>query len=357
MKKYFILLFLLLFSGSVFSQENLQEKISKGTELAYNDNLLEALDYFQELEKDYPHHPLPYFFQIAVIEKIQVDYMTDYGEKEFQRLLKKGLQIAENFHKNNPSDPEGDFYLGGIIGYSGLHTFRTRNAFSVFMDVLSAIRHLKQAYALKPDLYDIYYGLGCYYYWKAVKAPFLYVFGGRQKDKKQGLDYLSLVSQKGIYGKSEARSALVRALVNEKLFDEALKIVDDDIAQYPCSVVRLRFRQEIDALLKNWLAVYEDSQRIEKLLSEKSFTGTDAWIHLYYFKGLSALELGKTEEAEFCYKTAVRLCCIHGTESSDNEDRVGRAKKTVKKLEKIKKEKFRELLWKTHLMIDAPVSS
>ena len=354
MKQFFNIIILLLIYSPAFSlqKSNLKERIFQGTELAYNDNLLEALDYFQELETDFPDHPLPLFFQIAIIEKIQVDYMTDYGEKEFLRLLKKGTQIAEEFHKVHPDEPEGHFYLGGIIGYSGLHTFRTKNAFSVFMDVLSAVRHIKKAYALNPDLWDIYYGLGCYYYWKAVKAPFLYVFGGRQKDKNQGLDYLRLVSEKGIYAKSEARSALVRALVNEKLFDEALRIVDEDITQYPRSVVRLRFRLEINALLNKWLEVYEDSQRIEKLLSEKSFTGTDAWIHLYYFKGLSALELGKTEEAEFCYKTAVRLCSIHGTESSDNVHKVGKAKKTVKKLEKIKKEKFKELLWKTQLLIE-----
>ncbi len=353
MKIFSTVFFLLLISLPVLSSEteSLQKKISLGAELAYNDNLLEALDYFQELEKNYPDHPLPLFFQIAIIEKIQVDYMTDYGEKEFLRLLQKGTHTAETFHKTNPSDPEGYFYLGGIIGYSGLHTFRTKNAFSVFMDVLSAVRHIKKAYILNPDLWDVYYGLGCYYYWKSVKAPFLYVFGGRQKEKKLGLDYLRLVSKKGIYGKSEARSALVRALVNEKFFDEALGIVNEDIAEYPRSVVRLRFRQEINAILKKWLEVYEDSQRIEKLLSEKSFTGTDAWIHLYYFKGLSSLELGKTEDAEFCYRTAVRLCSIHGTESSVNEHRVDKAKKTVKKLEKIKREKFDELLWKTHLLI------
>ena len=315
--------------------EAFSQKILKGIDMAYNDNLLPALKYFKELEKEYPDNPAPLFLQMASIEKIQVDYMSDYLENEFGKTAEKATRITERYITLNPSSADGYFFLGGIQGYYGLHVYRMGHKMGVFMEGLKAIKNLKKAYDLDPTLWDTYYGLGCYYYWKAAKAPFLYFLqSSRDHDRQEGLEMLKMAAEKGLYGKMEARSALIRSLLNEERYDEALKYVEEGLAGYPRWVAMLRFRQEIHFHQKNWLGIYEDSQRLEKLLAEKPYTGPDAWVHLYFFKGTSALELEKTEEALSYFNMVIKLCKIHKNQIEINKQLLSVAKKKLKKIRK-----------------------
>jgi len=328
----------LIFSSSFVRAEilgpELFHNVMRATELAYADHLLESLDAFQNIQKEFPDHPVGYFYEIAVLEKMQSDYMNNYREDDFDPLFKKAMQIAEQFIKDHPNDPQGYFFLGGIQGFYGIHYYRLGELFSVFSYALSGVNNMCKVKQMDPLLYDVYYGLGSYTYWKAAKAPFLYFFGrARQEDKERGISDLMTAARKGVYSIYEARGALVKVLMNERRHREAIHWLEETLEKYPTALYAYRFRTEIYLKDKNWQGVFDDASIMEKLIAQKNYAGPEAFVNALYLKGFSAMKLQrKTEAVE-----AFRKCVAIGEPAKKTMLEYGpwvvKAKKFLRKLE------------------------
>ncbi|MBN2145546.1 MAG: tetratricopeptide repeat protein [Candidatus Aureabacteria bacterium] len=317
-----------IFSPALF------QKIIHATEKAFADDLLDSLKEFEAIKDEIPNSPVGYLYLVAVLDKLQSDYMTDYREEDFPELFRNAHEVGEAYIRNHPGDPVGYLYLGGIQGYYSLHYYRVKGLFSAFTHGLRAINNLKIANRMNPELWDTYYGLGTYTYWKAEKAGFLFLFTGKRKsEKEKGIRYLVTAAEKGTYSSAEARGSLVRVLINEHLYDEALQWLNIGIEKYPTSAYQFRFRIEIYIQKKEWSTALKDSIQLEKILSSKPYTGPDAWIHLYYYMGLCHKKLNQMEEAKEAFKK-----CIE-TEEKYNEkvllyhSLVFKARKESRKLE------------------------
>ena len=310
------------------------KKIIHATESAYADNLLESLKEFEAIKNESPESPVGYLYVIAVLDKLQSDYMTDYREADFPGLFNTANQVGENYIRAHPDDPVGYLYLGGIQGYYSLHYFRVKGLFSAFTHGLKAINNLKIANRMNPELWDTYYGLGTYTYWKAEKAAFLFLFNWKRKsEKEKGIRYLVTAAEKGTYSSAEARGSLVRVLINEHLYDEALQWLNTGINKYPTSAYHFRFRMEIYINKKNWNAAYEDGLQLEQILLSKTFTGPDAWIHLYYYMGLCANYLHKNEKAMAAFKKCLETEAKFKGKNLLYRPLVLKARRILKKLE------------------------
>jgi tetratricopeptide (TPR) repeat protein len=331
----FFLVFLPTSTRAEFLSPKLFDKVMKATELAYADNILESLDAFKNIQKEFPDHPVGYFYEIAVLEKMQSDYMNNYRENDFREIFKKAIQVAEQFTKDHPKDPQGYFFLGGIEGFYGIHYYRVGGLLSVFSYALSAVNNLYKAKDIDPLLYDVYYGLGSYTYWKADKAPFLYFFGRkRQADKERGISNIMTAARKGVYSLHEARGALVKMLMNENRHREAAHWLEETLEKYPTSLYAHRFRAEIYLKEENWQGVFENACAMEKLIFQKKYAGPEAFVNALYLKGLSAMKLYKKTEAVEAFRKCVEIGEPVKKQMLEYGPWVSKSKKFLKKLER-----------------------
>ncbi len=305
MKQLIIIFYLIFICLSIFSEEftpEIFDELKIYTKMAYNDEFDEPLKYFKNLQEKMPNHPMGYFFEIAALEKIQADYMTDYNEVYFQKLLSKAISVTEKFVKSNPKEPLGIFFLGCIYGYKGTHNYRIGNVVSALIEGLKAVNNLKKAHEMDEKLWDVYYGLGVYKYWKSEYSSKVNPFAAdKPKNQTKGIEYLKTAIEKGTYSNSEAACALIRIYMHEKQYSDAYDLIMNQIKKYPNSIFLRRFKSDVLRKLEKWQEVYNENLIITKLLDSKSFTGSNAWLHNCYSRGISAMKLGKTEESRKCF--------------------------------------------------------
>lgn len=313
--------------------EDQSSRIAILTEKAYNDKLLEALDGFEKIIAEIPDHPVGYFYKIAILDKIQADYFTTLNEKKFGPLFNKSFKVGQKFIKNYPYNPLGYFFLGAIQGYHGLHYFRTESRLSVFMSGVRAVKNLQKAVNIDENLYDAYYGLGIYYYYKSEKAPFLYFFGkGRDKDKQKGIKSLRLAATKGTYGTFEARGSLVKVLIYEEEYSQALKMLSESIQKYPESVYRWRFRASVYKKMGDWENALNDNTMLIDLIAKKKYSGSDAFVDAFYNQGFFLAKLKENEEAINYFSKCINIRKSFPKKKGQLSQLVRKAKKQIKRL-------------------------
>jgi tetratricopeptide (TPR) repeat protein len=87
--------------------------------------------------------------------------------------------------------------------------------------------------AYDSTLYDLYFGIGGYHYWKSAKAGFLRWIGIFKNEKEKGIDELYIAYDSSTISKTSARSALAYIYINEEEYDSAIAIIDEIRAEYP----------------------------------------------------------------------------------------------------------------------------
>lgn len=178
------------------------ELLLKGIHQVHNEEYFEAIATFEKLIDHLPDHPVGYFGKAAAYKTIMQNYRVNQYETALDSLLNLTIQIGE---KASRKDVLARFYLGGAYGYRGLHKVRKRNWLGAFNDGLKGINALQEVLEIDPTLYDAYFGLGAYHYWRSAKAKILRVFTFSKTTKKGG---------SGKYGRPFAKGLIQPSSVN-----------------------------------------------------------------------------------------------------------------------------------------------
>ena len=150
--------------------------------------------------------------------------------------------IGKKKKNGEPPDEWLYFYLGGALGFRGLYRFNRNKFLSAFRDGIGAIKQLDICMKLDPNMYDAYYGLGCFYYWKSAKSRFLWFLPFVSDERAKGIEDLITAVKKGRYTKKEARNALLRVYLNEQLYSQTIKLADIIEKEFPEDVFCLIFK-------------------------------------------------------------------------------------------------------------------
>ena len=175
-------------------------------------------------------------------------------------------------------------------------------------DTWGAIKDGRKAHkllhkAVKGDstLYDAYYGLGMYHFWKSKKAHTVIKYFGwlfRIKDERErGIRELYTAMDKGSYARFPAMRALFSILIEENRNDELISLTREYVKSFPDDLFHKWFLGIAYIRKKKWqqsLATYED---IEKHLKGVEFRGIEADAECLYYKALCLYHLGRKNEA------------------------------------------------------------
>lgn len=204
-------------------------------QLLFDDRFTEADSLIAAYRQSAPLDPTGILFQAGSLVTQMTDREEEITPDNFKALIDSCLQLTDdNLDLGTPREQAWRFLIRGHA-----HAYRSIYS-SHFGSFTSAIDHgfdAKGEYqrGLKADstLYDLYFGLGSYHYWKSAKAGFLRWIGIFSNDKAKGIRELQLAADSSLVSREAAANALIWVYFDNDQFDQAKLLVDSAMHRYP----------------------------------------------------------------------------------------------------------------------------
>ncbi len=259
-------------------------ELTIGLNQVSNNRFIEALALFDSLQQVFPHHPAPYFYKAATYQSWMLTYRFNKFHDEFQENAKLAIDKGNKLLETD-NDPWLNFYVGAAHGFIALHRFRQHNWIGAYFEGRRAIKNFNQALKKSPNLYDCYFGLGGYHYWRTAKSKFIKVVAFWMRDRRKlGLEQQQLSIDRGRYCPEEATHGLIIALYHHGDYDQALAL--SNIAMKlsdPPALGALYMRGRLMFWYKDWPAVQDLFQKILNRLAAQPYQSISYQVECKYW--------------------------------------------------------------------------
>ena len=209
--------------------------IGRGIDQSIRQNYAEAESTFSKIIRLEKNHPRGYFFLAAVVQSKMMDFETDRWEESFLSLLKKAEHYAKKLIKQNKQNAWAHFYLGSVFSYRAFYNGKSKEYISAIKYGLAGISSLEKAIKLDSTVYDAYFGIGSYKYWRSKLTRYFNWLPLISDERKPGIEMVKLSAQKGKYTKYAAINELTWILIDDGKVTEALKWAKLGLQNYPHS--------------------------------------------------------------------------------------------------------------------------
>lgn len=281
--------------------------IDKALDLVYQKKYFDAIAICEQVIQKYPENPMGYLGQAGAYHIIMLNYRVSLFDHEFDSLTTLAIKTGDAATKIYKDDPNAFFVLGAAYGFRGLNRLRKGQWFGAFRDGVRGVSNLMKAHEMKKDLYDVYYGLGLYYYWKSAKAKVLTFLLLMKDEREKGIEYLKISIEKGNFSSTEAVFALIEIYYYEDRYEEALEealSLKDKFSNDPTW-------NYLTAKILEKLGQWEESKKyfskLLNLLEASQYQANSYLAECHYGIAKSSYELGVYETARRELRLAIEL--------------------------------------------------
>jgi tetratricopeptide (TPR) repeat protein len=278
--------------------------IHSGIDMVQKGDYDEAIGVFQKMIEKDPESPVGYFYIAATYESMMQDFKNRSFHKEFDFFIDKAIEKGEELLDEVKDDGWLYFYLGGSYGYRAIDRSETGKWFGAFTSAVKGAAHLEKAVSIDPELYDAYYGLGVYKYWRSVKLKVLWFLPFFEDERQAGIDDIWLSIRKGKYCKYEAMNSLIRIYRNEKDYKNALDMAEVVLEKYPENFNALRMAGVLYIDLQKWDKAYQAFDKLSEQLKKNRWKTVETDFELEYYRTYIQL---KKQNIEECIVGCVKL--------------------------------------------------
>jgi len=215
------------------------QAIRRTMQATYNLDLATARKEAQALQAKYPDHPVGY---TLMAETYWWEAQTDPGNKTIEDAYYRANEVAVDKAEkalNLKKYPEIEVtaYLASAHGsYARFQVTQKGAFFSAMRAGLRAHGYAERVYQKDPMYYDIWIGIGAFNYFTgslpSVIKPFAWLIGARG-DARLGLEQLRTAIDRARYGQTEARIVYYTALLEDKQYEAAFRVLEKLISDYP----------------------------------------------------------------------------------------------------------------------------
>ncbi len=245
--------------------------IDDAVQLVYQNKYQEALNLCEQVITAYPDNPLGYLGKAGIYHILMLNFRISLFDSQFDSVTTLAIEAGERAIKKYADDAKAYFVLGAAYGFRGLNRIRKSQWLGAFHDGLKGISNIKKAQRLDAELYDVYYALGLFYYWKSVKAKVLTFLKMMKDEREKGIQYLQLVAKKGRFSKDEAKFALIEIYYFEDRYEEALTECQSMQEKYANDPTWLYLAAKISDKLQNWEKAKQHFCRLLKFLKNSPY--------------------------------------------------------------------------------------
>lgn len=253
--------------------------------------------------------PAGYLFKAGARLAKMVDSEEPVNKDKFDQLLNRTDWLSDLAISASDSALSAWMCLfkGHADVYRSLYESKFGSTTSAIKRGMNARSDYETGLTYDSTLYDLYFGIGGYHYWKSAKAGFLRWIGIFKNEKEKGIEELYLAYDSSIISRTSSRSALAYIYINEEQYDSAIVIIDQIRSEYPESHTLLWPRGE--ALFK--ARRYTESLEIYQSLYERLKANPGNYYNLIesaHYITRCYEELGMEKEMKAFAREATNLC-------------------------------------------------
>lgn len=268
-----------------------------GLNRLFRDDFAGAMEKFDSLCVIEPENPFGYFSKAFSYDLIMDEYRTLKFMDEFDEAAGNAIKKAEILEKKENPSAEVYLFSGSAIGIRGIRRAMLGDWVGAFRDALKAADKVENCLKIDATLYDAYYGLGTYHYWKSVKTRILWWLPFIGDEREKGIEEIKISVRKGKFTEIPGKLGLLRVYIEEKNFGEVLKITNELIKRNN-NLHPLWFKGYAYVYIGEWERTIDLYNEILRRLKEKDFHGVEGEIECWYYLALCNYKIGKIEEAK-----------------------------------------------------------
>src|SRR3989337_217890 len=277
---------------------DLDSIIVRGVDFIRGDKFDQGIAEFKRVIELYPDEPAGYFFVGASLQGLIDDYRNEKYNAEFEKYINLAIKKGNAKVDENPNSASEHFYLGGALGYRGIYRSFRGNWWGAFRDGGNAYSHLKEALELDPQLYDAYYGVGAYHYWKRAKSKLFWWLPFFGDERKKGIQETMIAIQTGQYANTEAAMSLLRIYLEEKDYPAVLKWSEEVKKINPDNPFRLWMIAYAYIGLKNWDEAQNTFLYLLNVLKSSPYYDPAGEYECRYWLAFTNFNLGNLQSAQ-----------------------------------------------------------
>lgn len=246
-------------------------------------------------------------------------------EDELLAILRKAQTLAEERLKQNSQDEDALYWAGMTHGTRAEFYFTIqRSHLAALHEGLGARKYHLRLHKLDPNYIDALFVLGTADYVAGSLPWYFKAFAsltGFRGSRSRGLAELKRVSEEGHWARAEAKAVLVALYRREKMYPEALTVLQDLARSYPRNFLIPEEMARLYQVAGDWRSAAQvyDVMTAKFRAREPGYASMPAATILYK-AGKAHEQLGEWQEALKLYETAGKL-----PESSDDSHRANLA--------------------------------
>lgn len=255
----------------------------------------EAWALCDSLQSIHPTQPAPHLYKAAIYVNWMQSYrLNDYQaevEDNVQRAIDAGVQMLKM-----SKDAWVSSHVGSAYSYRAIARLRRHNWIGAFLDGRRSIDYLQAALDEDPRLYDVYFPLGGYHYWRTARSSFIRTVAFWMPDRRKlGIRQIDLAIRHGRYIRHGALHGIALSLLDTGDYEAALAYNDQIMAAIePPTNGSLYTRGRLKAKLRDW----PDVEAIfTQLLSQLPDRAIGYQVECKYWIARAAQQQGKVDAA------------------------------------------------------------
>ena len=271
--------------------------VDNAIEILYQKKYFDAIAMCEQVIEKYPDNPMGYLGQAAVYHIIMLNYRVSLFDPQFDSLITLTIEVGKQAIKQYEDDANAYFVLGAAFGFRGLQRIRKGKWFGAFRDGVRGVSNLMKAHEMDKTLYDVYYGLGLYYYWKSSKAKVLTFLRLMKDEREKGIEYLKTAVEKGKFSATEAVFALIEIYFYEEKAEDALKAAMSLKDKFATDPTWNYLTAKILVKLKRWDEAHKYFIFLLRLLEDSQFKANSYFAECHFGIARCKFELGDFQAA------------------------------------------------------------
>jgi hypothetical protein len=238
-----MVLVVLLAQNFIYNDPATDQLIRAAMRANYDLRFDESRRLTSKLQHMYPDHPVGYLLDA---ESYWWEAQVNPGDQTIQRAYYAAQRVAvekgkEALKENKYARIEVLSYLASAYGSLARFQLTEKSSYSSALHAgIKAIHYAHQVYAIDPNYYDVYVGLGAYNYFTATLPAAIKPFGfliGVRGNKERGIEQLHIAMERSRHSRTEAKIVYYAVLLQENRYPDALRLLEGFMTEYPDNFV------------------------------------------------------------------------------------------------------------------------
>jgi len=204
-------------------------------QLLFNDRYYEANKICDRFIEQSENEPAGYLFKAAVLLGEMGDAEENLYTEEFRDLVDTVFALCKLQLETADSQQAAVLYLwqGHAHVYKSLWESKFGSMVAAVKHGLTARGSYHNGLEFDSTLYDLYFGIGNYHYWKTSKAGFLRTIGIVSNDIDKGMTELKLAMDSARLFSEAAGNSMIWIWLDRQKYDSAISMAQRMLANYP----------------------------------------------------------------------------------------------------------------------------